>query len=166
MTLRRRYTFVALTCALAGCSDGAEPGVSEAPPPAASTVGEAAPEPTRIEKSGGLVIEVLEPGEGKRVRSGDWITVHYTGRIAETDQTFGDTRKSGVPLSTWLKSSKVIRGWERGLDGMRVGTRLVLHIPAALAYGGRGMTQARIPPDADLVYEIEIMDTADRPARR
>ncbi len=163
----RLLPLLALSCLALACSDGTDPGeVSEAPQPATYAIREDAPVPTRVERKGGLLIEILVEGDKRRVRSGDWITVHYTGKIAETDRTFGDTRKSGVPYSTWLRSREVIKGWERGLEGLRVGTKLVLHIPSKLAYGERGMAQARIPAGADLVYEIEILNTADRPARR
>lgn len=153
-------------CLAPACSDGAEPGVSEAPRPAAGPADEEAPEPTRTLQKGGVRIEVLEEGTGPRARTGDWVTVHYVGRLADAETPFGDTRKSGVPYSTWLRSTKVIPGWKRGIDGLRVGTRAVLHIPSRLAYGERGLPEARIPPGADLVYEIEIMNAVDRPNRR
>ena len=167
MTLPLRWLgLLALAPLVAGCADGADPGVSEAPPPESNEAGTDAPEPKRVVTKGALRIEVLEEGDGRTVRSGDWITVHYRGRLAESETVFDDTHKRGVPYSTWLRSGKVIRGWERGIEGLRVGTHAVLHIPARLAYGEMGLASAGIPPGADLVYELEILGTADRPKRR
>ncbi|MFT5284479.1 MAG: FKBP-type peptidyl-prolyl cis-trans isomerase [Planctomycetota bacterium] len=77
----------------------------------------------------------------------------------QEDFVFGDTFKHGVPLRISLQRGSAIEGWRRGLIGMRVGSRVVLLVSSELAYGEAGMPSARIPENADLRYEIELLET-------
>ena len=70
---------------------------------------------------------------------------------------FDSSLDRGQPFVFMLGAGRVIRGWDDGIDGMRVGGRRVLHIPADLAYGARG-AGAAIPPGASLVFEVELLD--------
>lgn len=148
-----------------GCSGGEPTDVTEERPSEATEPGGETSSSYLIRKGGGLVVEVLEEGSGRPVKAGDWITVHYRGTIVESGRVFGDTFKKGVPFGAYLRRGKIIAGWERGLVGLRVGTRAKLEIPADLAYGEMGMPGSGIPPGADLSYEIEVLDTAARPKR-
>ena len=79
---------------------------------------------------------------------------------------FGDTFKHGIPLRITLRPGSAIKGWRKGLVGLKVGTRVVLEVPAELAYGREGMPNAKIPPNADLRYEIELLETGIPNRRR
>lgn len=145
---------------VAACGEEVVPReVAEAPDQVAHSTGPAAGRaPVTIEKPGGLRIEVLAEGEGPRVRSGDRVSLHYVARIEGAEEPLGSSRESGVPLTVELRRGRVIPGLLRGLEGRRVGTRCVLTIPSALAYGEEGLERAHVPPGATLVYEVEILD--------
>ena len=88
--------------------------------------------------------------------SGQSVSVHYTGWL--TDGTkFDSSVDRGEPIAFKLGSGMVIRGWDEGLKGMRVGGKRKLTIPSAMAYGAEGRPPV-IPPDATLVFEVELMD--------
>jgi len=129
---------VMLLCGLAlpGCGDGGKP---------ASTM---------VENPSGLKYEDLSPGEGKRVTVGDEVLVHYTGWLAENGKQF-DSSKGGKPYPVKVGVSSVIKGWHDGLQGMKPGGKRKLYIPSKLAYGPAG--QGDIPPNADLVFEVEVV---------
>lgn len=102
-------------------------------------------------------------GEGMEAAAGDEVSVHYTGWLHE--QTAHDLRGAkfdssvdrGQPFVFKLGTGRVIRGWDEGVAGMRVGGVRELHIPADLGYGVRGAGDA-IPPGASLVFEVELLD--------
>ncbi len=141
------------------CGEDVDPGeVGEAPRPGSPAPGLLDERPAmEVEKPGGLRVEVLEEGAGRAVRAGDRVTVQYVARLAEAEEPFG--RSGGIPFTFALRKGGVIRGLSLGLEGLRVGTRCVLHIPSELGYGAEGLAGAGVPPDADLVYEVEILDT-------
>ena len=103
----------------------------------------------------GLKYVDIEVGEGPAAVSGKEVTVHYTG-------TFPDGRKfdSSVdreePFTFRLGAGHVIKGWDEGVAGMRIGGKRKLFIPSALGYGKRGAGGV-IPPDADLHFEVELL---------
>lgn len=104
-----------------------------------------------------LKIEVLKEGSGDRVtKKGDTISVHYVGTL--TDGTkFDSSVDRGEPFSFTVGAGQVIRGWDEGLLGMKVGEKRKLTIPSEMGYGSRG-AGAFIPPNATLVFETELMD--------
>lgn len=107
-----------------------------------------------VEGKKGLLYRDLVVGEGDEARPGMRVTVHYTGRLP--DGTVFDTTKDDNQLFGFkLGDGRVIRGWELGIRGMRVGGVRQLKIPAKLAYGKRGI-EGRIPPNTDLEFEIEL----------
>ncbi len=108
------------------------------------------------ETSMDLKIETLREGSGDRVtKKGDMISVHYTGTL--TDGTkFDSSIDRGEPFSFTVGAGEVIRGWDEGLLGMKVGEKRRLTIPSEMGYGSRG-AGALIPPDATLVFETELM---------
>lgn len=95
-------------------------------------------------------------GRGKKARSGRMITVHYTGMLL--DGSVFDTSLSRAPLAFQLGLGRLIKGWEIGLTFFRKGDKGTLYIPSTLAYGSAGLPSGGIPPDAALIYEIEVVD--------
>ncbi|HMP01585.1 MAG TPA: FKBP-type peptidyl-prolyl cis-trans isomerase [Gemmatales bacterium] len=98
----------------------------------------------------------LKVGDGEEVRPGDTVTVHYTGWLTVNGTKFDSSHDSGRPFKTRIGVRQVIRGWDEGLPGMRVGGKRKLLIPSPLAYGAQGRGRA-IPPNSDLTFEIELL---------
>jgi FKBP-type peptidyl-prolyl cis-trans isomerase FkpA len=102
-------------------------------------------------------------GNGREAHTGNSVYVHYTGWLhdpfakKEQGKQF-DSSKGRPPFTFTLGAGRVIKGWEQGVDGMRVGGKRTLIIPAELAYGARGAGNGVIPPNAPLIFEIELLD--------
>ncbi|WP_296756486.1 FKBP-type peptidyl-prolyl cis-trans isomerase [Thioalkalivibrio sp.] len=103
-----------------------------------------------------LQINVLQPGDGAEAVPGAEVTVHYTGWLMDGTK-FDSSRDRDEPFSLTLGAGRVIPGWERGLEGMRVGEVRELIIPPELGYGARGAGGV-IPPNATLRFEVELLD--------
>lgn len=101
-------------------------------------------------------IEDLELGEGTTAKLGDTVQVHYDGTLTD-GKTFDSSRKRGQPFSFTLGRGQVIRGWDVGVAGMKVGGKRRLTIPPEEGYGSRGAGEV-IPPNATLVFEVELLD--------
>lgn len=101
-----------------------------------------------------LVIENLLVGEGEVAVAGRNVTVHYTGTF-EDGREFDSSVGRG-PFSFELGAGRVIKGWDQGVAGMRVGGKRRLVIPSELGYGSRGAGNV-IPPDSTLVFEVELL---------
>lgn len=99
-------------------------------------------------------------GEGESAKSGDTVTVQYTGWIQQADGSkglmFDTTRESGRPFQVQLGRRKVIQGWDEGISGMRVGGKRTLIVPSELAYGKRGVGKL-VLPNQNLIFEIEVV---------
>ena len=104
----------------------------------------------------GLVKEDLVVGTGASAFSGHDIVVHYVGWLTDGRQ-FDSSRARRDPLDFALGAGDVIKGWDQGIEGMRVGGKRRLTIPAELAYGEHGCGGV-IPPQATLVFEVELME--------
>jgi peptidylprolyl isomerase len=102
----------------------------------------------------------LIKGTGPRVKKGQTIAVRYLGQAfgedKPFDENFGDTGE-GQPTSFGIGVGQVIKGWDQGLEGMPVGSRVVLEIPPELAYGAAGQPDNNIPKNATLVFVIDIL---------
>ncbi|HEX9943640.1 MAG TPA: FKBP-type peptidyl-prolyl cis-trans isomerase [Thermoanaerobaculia bacterium] len=103
----------------------------------------------------GLKYTDLETGQGAEARPGKTVDVHYTGWL-ENGTQFDSSRDRNRPFSFPLGAGHVIRGWDEGVAGMKVGGKRRLTIPASLGYGARGAGGV-IPPNATLVFEVELL---------
>ncbi len=102
----------------------------------------------------GLQIEVLEKGKGDTAESGQIVSVHYTGTL--TDGTkFDSSVDRGTPFKFALGAGQVIKGWDLGVEGMKVGEKRKLTIAPELAYGERGI--GPIPPNSTLLFDVELI---------
>ena len=106
-----------------------------------------------------LIIEDLQPGDGKAVVKGALITTQYRGWL-EDGSEFDSSYSRGKPFQCVIGSGRVIKGWDQGLMGMQVGGKRKLLVPAHLGYGER--TMGSIPPNANLIFEIELLEVLIR----
>ena len=100
--------------------------------------------------------EDLVIGTGAVAEAGQDIVVHYVGRLADGTQ-FDSSLARGDPLDFALGAGDVIKGWDQGVPGMRVGGKRRLTIPPELAYGEHGLAGI-IPPHATLVFDVELLE--------
>jgi len=105
-----------------------------------------------------LLKEDLVVGTGDTAETGQDVVVHYVGRLADGTQ-FDSSRSRRDPLDFHLGAGDVIKGWDQGLPGMKVGGKRRLNIPPELAYGDKGLAGV-IPPKATLVFEVELLNIA------
>ncbi len=112
----------------------------------------------------GLIIQDNKIGDGVEVKAGDIAVMHYTGWLYEETkpQNKGDKFDSsldrGKPYSFPLGAGRVIKGWDLGVAGMKVGGRRTLIIPSELGYGERGRPGGPIPGGATLVFDVELLE--------
>lgn len=110
-----------------------------------------------------LLVTDLVPGIGDEVLPGMIAIVHYTGWLFDPaapdglGRQFDSSRQRGQPFSFPLGAGRVIRGWDQGVAGMKVGAVRRLVIPPSLAYGARSMGNGLIPPNSTLVFEVELL---------
>ncbi|MCA9363117.1 FKBP-type peptidyl-prolyl cis-trans isomerase [Candidatus Kaiserbacteria bacterium] len=102
-----------------------------------------------------MVIDDVKIGAGEEVKSGDTVSVHYIGTL-QNGTEFDNSRKRGEPFQFKIGAGMVIKGWDEGLLGMKVGGQRVLVIPPDKAYGEEGV--GPIPPNSTLVFAIELVD--------
>lgn len=104
-------------------------------------------------------------GDGEIAKQGDTVTVQYTGWIQQADGSkgveFDSSRAPGRPIKFRLGRHEVIKGWEEGVGGMRVGGKRTLLIPSALAYGKRGLGYI-VLPNQNLIFEVELVELTAR----
>ncbi len=114
---------------------------------------------TSIKTPSGLVIEDLVVGSGAQAAGGQQVSVHYTGWLTDgviVGKKFDSSKDRGEAFSFSLGKGEVIRGWDEGVSGMKVGGKRKLTIPPALGYGSRGAGGV-IPPNATLLFEVELL---------
>lgn len=110
---------------------------------------------TTITTPSGLQYEEITIGSGAAAQAGHVVSVHYSGCLTDGSE-FDSSIYSGEPISFNLGTGEVIRGWDEGIQGMQVGGKRKLTIPPELGYGGMGAGNV-IPPDATLIFEVELM---------
>ena len=107
----------------------------------------------------GLIVEDRIAGTGDEAKAGLGVCVHYTGWLCyggERGRQFDSSKERGNAFEFPLGAGHVIKGWDEGVQGMKVGGTRVLTIPPALGYGARGAAGV-IPPNATLIFEIELL---------
>jgi len=145
----------------AGCRRVEEPeSRAIVPVPSSETVAAAATSAAAPAASAavpaGLVKEDIKVGKGPEAKSGDRVAVHYTGTLLDGTK-FDSSRDRGEPFEFALGAGQVIKGWDLGVAGMKKGGKRKLTIPGDLAYGKQG-SPPKIPPDATLVFDVELME--------
>ncbi|MFO0516879.1 MAG: FKBP-type peptidyl-prolyl cis-trans isomerase [Betaproteobacteria bacterium] len=108
-----------------------------------------------ITTASGLIIEEIVTGNGAEATAGQYVTVHYTGWLTDGSK-FDSSKDRGDPFEFPLGAGHVIKGWDEGVQGMKIGGTRKLTIPASLGYGARGAGGV-IPPNATLVFEVELL---------
>ncbi len=114
----------------------------------------AVPKPKRTYPMG-MQVETIKEGEGAEAQRGRMVTVHYTGTLTD-GKKFDSSKDRNKPFTFTLGAGQVIRGWDLGVEGMKVGEVRKLTIPPELGYGARGAGGV-IPPNATLVFEVELL---------
>jgi len=108
----------------------------------------------------GLQYDDTVVGAGEEAAAGAYVTVHYTGWLQNDDGTpgkkFDSSKDRNDPFSFPLGAGNVIKGWDEGVQGMKIGGARRLVIPAALGYGARGAGGV-IPPNATLIFDVELL---------
>jgi len=114
---------------------------------------------TRTRTASGLEYEILEEGSGASPKSGDMVTVHYTGWLnsnGERGKQFDSSFSRNEPFVFKIGAGRVIKGWDEGVMDMKIGEKRRLFIPANLGYGARGAGSV-IPANADLIFDVELI---------
>ena len=104
-----------------------------------------------------LLIEDVIEGDGREAKAGDTVSAHYVGVAHSSGEEFDSSWNRGAPLDFRLGVGMVISGWDKGIEGMKVGGRRKLTIPPHLAYGDRG-AGAAIAPGETLIFVVDLDD--------
>ena len=128
--MKKLFALIAILVALAACSSPTNPNQ--------------------------LVIQDLQVGTGAEAKTGNRVTVHYRGTLTDGKQ-FDASYDRKEPFTFVLGAGQVIKGWDQGVAGMKVGGKRKLTIPPDLGYGARGAGGGVIPPNATFVFEVELL---------
>ncbi len=104
-----------------------------------------------------LKIIIMEEGIGDQCVGGDTVVIHYAGML-EDGEVFDSSIERDMPFVFTLGSEQVIEGWEKGVLGMRVGEKRRIIVPSDMVYGEAGTPGGPIPPNATLIFEIELLE--------
>jgi len=108
-----------------------------------------------VKTASGLEYEDTTPGGGDEAKAGQRVSVHYTGTLTD-GKKFDSSRDRNEPFKFTLGAGQVIKGWDEGVAGMKVGGHRKLTIPPELGYGSRGAGSV-IPPNSTLVFDVELL---------
>jgi len=109
-----------------------------------------------VKASSGLVYWDIRVGTGDAAKEGSHVRVHYTGWLT-SGKKFDSSVDAGKPFDFTIGNGEVIKGWDEGVAGMRVGGKRQLHIPPALGYGAEGTPGGPIPPNANLIFDVQLL---------
>jgi FKBP-type peptidyl-prolyl cis-trans isomerase len=117
--------------------------------------------PTKVTGDGvktpsGLVYWDIRVGNGEVAKEGSHVRVHYTGWLTN-GKKFDSSVDAGKPFDFTIGNGEVIKGWEEGVAGMKVGGKRQLRIPPALGYGAEGTPGGPIPPNATLIFDVQLL---------
>lgn len=150
----RRPSSLLLSLLLAGCAGGSWEGTSQDPARVSFAPELEVELPAMERTSSGLYLQDLSEGVGPVARRNSLVTIHYVTFLPDGEVV--DASIGGEPFTLRLGGNEVIRGWNQGIPGMKVGGRRKLVVRPGLAYGSRG--SANVPPDATLVFEVQLLD--------
>jgi FKBP-type peptidyl-prolyl cis-trans isomerase len=131
-----------------------EPAASAQPSATASAT--AKPAETAPPSDEKLGIKDLTVGKGAEAKAGDSVKVHYVGTLTDGKE-FDSSKKHNEPFVFELGAGRVIKGWDQGVAGMKVGGKRKLTVPPSLGYGARGFPPV-IPPNSTLIFEVELLE--------
>lgn len=166
--MMRRSIYLLMICTVAASLAQAA-GQNTAPADAAAPAAPAPEAPLAVPAAPAapaadpLVVTDTLIGKGKVATQGSTVFVHYTGWLYKSmaprqrGREFDSSIKRGEPLDFVLGTGRVIKGWDQGINGMKVGGKRTLIIPSHLAYGSRGAGDM-IKPGADLIFDVELVD--------
>ena len=109
-----------------------------------------------VKTSSGLVYWDIRVGNGEVAKEGSHVRVHYTGWLT-SGKKFDSSVDAGKPFDFTIGNGEVIKGWEEGVAGMRVGGKRQLRIPPDLGYGADGTPDGPIPPNATLIFDVHLL---------
>ena len=149
---------VAASCATAGYGQTRRRAPRRTTPARVGTKPKAPCEPAAAAKTtpSGLTYVVTRQGTGQRLKAGDVVSVHYTGLLTNGTK-FDSSLDRNEPIAFPLGAGRVIKGWDEGVALLRVGDQATLIIPPQLGYGPRGAGGGVIPPDATLIFIVEVV---------
>lgn len=143
------FTLLAVLVGLSGCGGASKSGASSASGPM-----KVSGQPTTT--ASGLQYWDIVVGTGATAAPGSTVKVHYSGYLASGEK-FDSSRDRGEPFSFPLGAGQVIKGWDEGVGGMKVGGQRQLRIPPELGYGAAG-AGGTIPPNATLIFDVELLE--------
>ena len=115
-----------------------------------------------VKTESGLQYWDITEGTGKVAKEGDGVRVHYTGWLTN-GKKFDSSVDAGRPFTFVLGNGEVIKGWDEGVAGMKVGGKRQLRIPADLGYGENGTPDGTIPPNSTLIFDVRLLGVQEPP---
>lgn len=155
-TMFRLSFALALACMLAavvGCTKGSSGQASE------PGNGQPAPRVTGLKELNKIDVVI---GKGPEVTNGDMVFMTYTGKLKNGTTFDSNAKPTANPYSFTLGAGSVIKGWDEGIVGMKVGGKRKLEVPARLAYGSSSPPGSTIPPNSDLYFDVELLDVVKK----
>ncbi|MGA2415322.1 MAG: FKBP-type peptidyl-prolyl cis-trans isomerase [Candidatus Sulfotelmatobacter sp.] len=144
---------IAIVCALTAGMAAAQSAKKSAAP---NTNAPAKVTGDGVKTSSGLIYWDIRVGNGDTAKEGSHVRVHYTGWLTN-GKKFDSSVDAGRPFDFTIGNGEVIKGWDEGVSGMRVGGKRQLRIPPELAYGAEGTPDGPIPPNATLIFDVQLL---------